>query len=522
MRRQAVVRRKTTDTALLLPGLATTDASITHHANQNLTSDFTLIAAIESYGADCSILSKGFIGTYQYGSSIMTDRKLTLVVSSDGTNNLCSVQSTVAAPYAVNEPFYYKVTYTANNGSGGNDVKFYTAPYSSTRPATNSSVWTQLGSTVTTGTTGTTYTTSNVVDIGSSFAGVFAFAKIRIFDILLLNQSGTAVLDINFRTQPNGTTSFTESSPNAYTVSLRSTARIGGRQTPVGRATPAGRVPIVSWHEIISGIHSWDALDAVTYESEGDYSETGTRVDYVPDMGTVGGSPLTRDEGAWAAFWDLGYTPPGTVPGPLYYESMSKFNGRAGWDNDDLGYLWRGFWAAGNNAHGGLSTSPNLSSSTEYFNGGAGIRQPYIVMGLGSLNETGHIVMVDSDAGGPTIGADDAATSYWGITTGFGDLWPNTTHPIVQDQTVFFMVRMDGASSWLEIVTRNSSGTIVRDRQSITLDPRTPPDLQFRSLWEGMIHATSMSVLKIVEGVPADSDLTRVVDWISPYISNAV
>lgn len=522
MTRQAAVGRMTTDRALLTPGRDGSDARIAHNAAQNVTGNMTIITAVAQFGTGGSVFSKGFIGTYQAGTSVGVDNALVFTLSDNGTTYITQATSTAVAPYDVGEPFYYKVVYTANNGSGGNNVDFYTAPYSSTRPATDSSSWTKLGNTVTTAVIANPYVSNLDIDVGSALAGVFGLGKLRIFDILWLNSSGTPIIDVDFREQASGTTSFSEASANASTVTVRGSARIGFRNAVAGRTATVGRERIYNWHNVLEGIHSWDALDAVTYESEGDYSETGTRVDYVPDMGTVGGSPLTRDEGAWAAFWDVGYTPPGTVPGPLYYESMSRFNGRAGWDNDDLGYAWRGFWAGGRNAHGGLSTSPNLSSSTEYFNGGDGISQPYVVMGLGSLNETGHVTMTDSDAGGPTIGADDAATSYWGVTTEFGDLWPNTTHPIVQDQTVFFMARIDGASSWLEIVTRNASGTIVRDRQSITLDSQTPPDQQFRNLWEGMIHATSMSALKIVDGVPADSDLTRVVDWISPYISNAV
>lgn len=522
MTRTTAVGRKTTDNALLLLGRANDDARIVHHAAQNPPGDFTVIAAVEPHNGGSAVLGKGFIGAAQFGTSILPGNILTLAVSRDGTTNTTAAQSTVAAPYDVGEPFYYKATYDADNGASGNDVEFFTAPYSSVRPAVDSDVWTKLGDTVTTAGTGTTYASTMVVDIGTSLTGIFDFGKIRIFDVVWLDADGDAIVDIDFRSQPEGTTSFTEASPNGYTVSVRNNARIGGRETPVGRVAPVGREKIYTWHDIIEGVHSWDALDAVTYESEGDYSETGTRIDYVPDMGTDGTNNLVRDAGSWAAFWDLGYTPPGSVPGPLYYENMSRFNGRAGWDCDDLGHLWRGFFAGGNNAHGGLTTMPSVTVESEYFNEGDGIQQPYVVMGLGSINESGHAVLIDSLSGGMTVGADDTDDTKWGVTTEFGDPWPATTHPVVVGQTVFFMVRADGANSWLELVTRNASGTIVRDRQSITLDSQTPPDEAYRNLWLGQVHAVSMSALKIIDSVPSDSDLTRVVDWVSPYISNAV
>lgn len=274
---------------------------------------------------------------------------------------------------------------------------------------------------------------------------------------------------------------------------------------------------INSWHDVLAGMHSYDAADAVLYESDGAYGESPVRVDYIPDQGTTGTHPLVRDEGVWANLWDNPTVSPGPIPGPLYAQSSPIFGGRPAWICDDLGYVWTNAFALGHNAHSGLTTSADPTDSAQFFNTPTGYGQPYTVMSLCRIHDEGGIA-IDTISGGPTVGSDDTANEFWGVTTDFGKPWPNTTHPLNTDQTVLFIVRMNGANSWLEIVSRDENGQIVRDRQNIVLSAQTPPDPQYRNIWLGMIHATSFSTLKVVDGEPSDADLDKVVAWASPYI----
>lgn len=67
---------------------------------------------------------------------------LVWVWSSNGTSDAATVVSTAPVGFANGTPGWVRVTFDADNGATGNDVKFYTSPDGTT--------WTQLGTTVTT------------------------------------------------------------------------------------------------------------------------------------------------------------------------------------------------------------------------------------------------------------------------------------------------------------------------------------------------------------------------------------
>jgi hypothetical protein len=124
-----------------------------------------------------------------------------------------TVDSTVATGITDGVTKWVRVTLDVDNGASGKDVKFFTSD-----DGTN---WTQLGSTVTTaGVTDIRATTANLF-IGSYYDGTVP-SKGKFFRAIIKNGiDGTTVLDANAAviTLPSQTT-FTDSSSNAYTVTI--------------------------------------------------------------------------------------------------------------------------------------------------------------------------------------------------------------------------------------------------------------------------------------------------------------
>jgi len=119
---------------------------------------------------------------------------------------------------------WVRVTRDVDNGASGNDTKFYTSA--------DGLIWTQLGATVTNA--GVTTINANVASvsittIGSLRAsGGFAYpVNGTIFRAQVLDGiDGTIIFDADFTAVSDLATSFTESSPNAATVTINSTTGV--------------------------------------------------------------------------------------------------------------------------------------------------------------------------------------------------------------------------------------------------------------------------------------------------------
>ena len=129
-------------------------------------------------------------------------------------------------PFVHGVTYWLKVTLDVDNGATGNTVKFYYAADQVTEPGS----WTQLGTDrITAGVTSLPNVTSpfscGYTDGSTYYSGRFHRAIVR------SGIAGTTVVDANFSTgiTSGATSSFTESSTNALTVSISRSA--GGRKS---------------------------------------------------------------------------------------------------------------------------------------------------------------------------------------------------------------------------------------------------------------------------------------------------
>lgn len=132
--------------------------------------------------------------------------------SADG-NTIIVNQSTVTYTPAAGTVSWVRATLDVNNGAGGNTGTFYTS--------SDGITWTQLGATSVRAGTTNIYSGANQVAIGSR-ANSASPAKGKFYRAIIKNGiDGTTVLDANAATitSPSQTT-FTDSSSNAYTVTI--------------------------------------------------------------------------------------------------------------------------------------------------------------------------------------------------------------------------------------------------------------------------------------------------------------
>ena len=150
-------------------------------------------------------------GNYSYAMQLTATGFLVLAWSSNGTTFI-NKQSTASVTATDGSTLWVRSTLDVDNGASGNDVKFYTS--------TDGITWTQLGSTVTTAGVTSIYSGTSIVEIGAFNGG--SAAKGKFYRAIIKNGiDGTTVLDANAAviTLPSQTT-FTDSSSNAYTVTI--------------------------------------------------------------------------------------------------------------------------------------------------------------------------------------------------------------------------------------------------------------------------------------------------------------
>lgn len=159
-----------------------------------------------------------------YWFGVNTNGTLLFQWSATGSATL-SASSTVAPTIADGSSLWVRATLQVNSGATNKSVKFYTS--------TDGSSWTQLGTTVTTAGTTSIFDSTAVLEIGANASGGSNAMTGYVHRIIIRNGydgAGSTVFDANFVTAAVGATSFTESSANAATVTITSTAigRAGG------------------------------------------------------------------------------------------------------------------------------------------------------------------------------------------------------------------------------------------------------------------------------------------------------
>jgi hypothetical protein len=222
--------------ALVLDGTSGTYASTPDSAAVSITGDIDVRAELAladwTPTGGCSFVSKGSgPGLRGWYLNLTAGGLLNWEWSADGTTTI-SKNSTATTGVTDLSGKWVRVTHDVDNGAAGNDVKFYLSD--------DGVSWTQLGTTVTTAATTSHFDSAQPVQIGTYASGTSLIGNVyraQIYNGI----AGTLAFDADFTAQGSNTTSFTESSANAATVTLNGNAHIGPRWTINGGATIVSR-----------------------------------------------------------------------------------------------------------------------------------------------------------------------------------------------------------------------------------------------------------------------------------------
>lgn len=246
----------------------------------DISGDITITAKVTADdwtpSATSAFVAKWISNTSQrsFNFQVYTNGALRFNYSTDGSSG-SPIDSTAPTGFSDGSTHWVAVTVDVDNGAGGWDVRFWTSP--------DGAAWTQLGSTVTTATPITLFNSTAPLQIGAMGQSVAGDAnalrgvieRATVYSGLRdLNAAtgGTLVFDADF-TGKALQTSFTESSPNAATVTVGSQARLGrvvttwrnasGGGDPT-QATPANR-PIMDYDGLGGrGAVTFDGGDLLT------------------------------------------------------------------------------------------------------------------------------------------------------------------------------------------------------------------------------------------------------------------
>ena len=241
------------DNALVLPGVSGNYASTPDSVPLSITGDIDLIARVApndwTPGALQMIIAKsGGDPNRQFNFYIAVTGELILQWFPTGSAaSVLTSTSTVATGATDGSAIWVRVTLDVDNGAAGNDTKFYTAADSTSVPSS----WTQLGSTVTKAGTTTMVDTSAALEVGSRVSGTADYMAGKVYRAIVKSGiDGTTVFDANFAAQSKGTTSFSESSSNAATVTVNQSGALPahiGSQKDLLQGTDASRPPYLSY-----------------------------------------------------------------------------------------------------------------------------------------------------------------------------------------------------------------------------------------------------------------------------------
>ena len=161
--------------------------------------------------------------THAYGLSVRWDGLLTFHWSTDGTNET-SRNSTVPVPFANGQRRWIRAWLDVDNGAGGHTVTFYTS--------VDGEFWTQLGAPViTAGVTSIFAGTAELV-VGARISGVDRMTGKYYRGEIRSGFNGIVVASPDFGSQLAGTTSFTDSSANLWTLMGSAAIQIEGQPVP--------------------------------------------------------------------------------------------------------------------------------------------------------------------------------------------------------------------------------------------------------------------------------------------------
>ena len=169
--------------------------------------------------AENTILSKaGAAGQRSYGMSVTTAGLLKLFWSANGTDYITKT-STLAVGSVDGTAKWIRATLDVDNGSSGNDVKFYTSDDGST--------WVQLGTTVVTAGVTSIFSSTAPIEIGSVSGGTLPMSG-RVFRTQVFNEiEGATVFDaninVNVPTASGNVNSFTATTGGTVTVNRSGT-----------------------------------------------------------------------------------------------------------------------------------------------------------------------------------------------------------------------------------------------------------------------------------------------------------
>jgi hypothetical protein len=167
------------------------------------------------------ILSKrsGLSTAISYQFAVETDGKFSFTYSTDGTTAV-AVSSSVAPSLSNGVAYWTKVTFDVDNGASGNTARFYWAADQATEP----SVWTEIGSAVTSAGTVALHSGAAALVMSGYNLGATNPASGRDYRAIVRSGiGGTVAFDADFSTQTADALAFTESSTNAATVTINTT-----------------------------------------------------------------------------------------------------------------------------------------------------------------------------------------------------------------------------------------------------------------------------------------------------------
>lgn len=222
VRSLASVRSLATSTSLSILGTngnyASTPDSVALSIQGDLTIDmfFSLSDWTTATQSIVSKMDSSVLRSYRF--DVVAGGTPRLLYSTDGSTAI-NRSSTAAISYGANTAHWLRMSLDADNGASGHGVRFYTSP---TETGLD---WLQLGATVTNATTLTLADTVSVLEIGSNFLGTSQTMtgnvyQLKIYAADVRTGSDTPVFNASFTGRTLGSTSFTESSSNAATVTI--------------------------------------------------------------------------------------------------------------------------------------------------------------------------------------------------------------------------------------------------------------------------------------------------------------